>query len=149
MGLRQPLPPTGTHDCRDARLLPARELLFALCGSRGWEVGLRAAKSSRFSERSSLTLQLYSTTTLSTPLAWLGKSSYAVLLLHGVALKSAFKAYRNTDTMLEYCTRGIISFALIFALSHACTEWISGGGGGGATRGATRGKDERDGIKVD
>ena len=80
------------------------------------------------------------TNTLAAPLAWLGKSSYAVLLLHGFTLQAAFKVYRNTDTMPEYCLRGCVYFLALFALSHACTVLISGGSAttsiGSKTKGA-------------
>ena len=58
-------------------------------------------------------------------LRWMGRSSYAILLLHGAPLRYLLYPHRGTDTPRVYLQRCCMFLAWVFALAHCVTEFVA------------------------
>jgi hypothetical protein len=62
---------------------------------------------------------------LGATLRWMGRASYAILLLHGAPLRYLLYPHRATDAPSVYLRRCGMFLAWVFALAHCVTEYVA------------------------
>ena len=62
---------------------------------------------------------------LGAALRWMGRASYAILLLHGAPLRYLLYPHRATDAPGMYLRRCGMFLAWVFALAHCVTEYVA------------------------